>query len=99
MQTEEFNKLYDEKYQGEIKAFQPVPNSMQLNGLMNYLNSQTPESLEKAKALVKANEKPLTKDDITKIRNFITAQREKHIKERTIKRMVKRQFGIIVLPE
>jgi Ni,Fe-hydrogenase maturation factor len=57
------------------------------------------EPLIEAKKIVKENQIDMSNEMTSEIRRFIDKSRSEKFTERAIRRMVKRKFGIIVLPK
>jgi hypothetical protein len=100
MQDKEFNNLFED---GKPVRFMPEssdPSSFrQLNELLaSFQKTKDRETLNEAKDIIKTNEVNMPDKITSEIRRFIELKRKDKIPERTIRRMVKRKFDIIVLP-
>lgn len=98
MNNSNFNKLFED---GESIQFMPCQlNIDQLSDLLkNYKETGNRDSLIKAKKIIKENQIDMSNEMTSEIRRFIDKSRKEKFTERAIRRMVKRKFGIIVLPK
>ena len=101
MDNSNFNKLFED---GKSVKFMPGENNVfnidRLNDLLaNHKRTGDREPLIEAKKIVKENQIDMTNEMTSEIRKFIEQQRKLKFTERAIRRMVKRMFGIIVLPK
>ena len=85
MQEKEFDNLMFGK---EAKA-------VNLNNLITALGNNSPK--QQQKEFIKKNETPLPKEFGSEVKKFIVECEAKGIKNRTIRRMVKRKFNITVV--
>jgi hypothetical protein len=102
MQDKEFDKLFVE----DNKSVRFMPESSnpssfrQLDELLaSFQKNKNRETLNEAKDIIKTNEVNMPDKITSEIRRFIKLKREENVAERTIRRLVKRKFGIIVLPK
>ena len=99
MQTQEFDKLFDEK-QNPVQAFFPnLTNNDKLATIMQSLSKGTTEGVKNANDIVQENQTPISPAKIAEIRHFIHDQRQISTNERAIRRAVQRKFNITVIPE
>lgn len=101
MQDREFNKLFED---GKPVRFMPgESNQLDINRLSelleNHKRTGDREPLIEAKQIVKENQIDMSNEMTSEIRRFIDILRKEKRTERAIRRMVKRKFGIIVLPK
>jgi hypothetical protein len=99
MNTNEFDKLMDGK-PAKAAIFQDLPSIEELQKLLE-LHHKTGERepLIEAKKIVKENQIDMSNEMTSEISHFIDQKRKEKFTERAIRRMVKRKFGIIVLPK
>jgi len=102
MDNSNFNKLFTED--GNPIKFMPGENAPldidQLSELLeNHRRTGDREPLIEAKKIVKENQIDMSNEMTSEIRLFIDKSRKEKFTERAIRRMVKRKFGIIVLPK
>jgi hypothetical protein len=102
MDNSNFNKLFTED--GKPVKFMPGENSQldidQLSDLLKrHKETGDREPLNEAKKIVKENQIDMSNEMTSEIRRFIDKSRQEKFTERAIRRMVKRKFGIIVLPK
>lgn len=101
MDDRNFNKLFED---GKPVKFMPGENNNldidRLSELLeNHKRTKDREPLIEAKKIVKENEIDMSSEMTGEIRRFIDESRKQKFTERAIRRMVKRKFGIIVLPK
>jgi hypothetical protein len=100
MDDRNFNNLFED---GKPVKFMPGQNNNDLNRLNelleNHQRTKDREPLIEAKKIVKENEIDMSNEMTLEIRRFIEKSRKERFTERAIRRMVKRKFGIIVLPK
>jgi hypothetical protein len=101
MDNSNFNKLFED---GKSVRFMPGMNDhqsfAQLSDLLaKHKETGDREQLKQAKEIVKTNEIDMSNEMTGEIRKFIDLKRKEKFTERAIRRMVKRKFGIIVLPK
>ena len=99
MDNSNFNKLFED---GKPIQFMPGNqlNIDQLSDLLkNHKETGNREPLIEAKKIVKENQIDMSNEMTSEIRRFIDKSRSEKYTERAIRRMVKRKFGIIVLPK
>lgn len=94
MNTQNFNKFFQDKDEEGIKAMFPESGQVSFDQLQFALQHQ---QLDEAKEIIKQNEMPIPNKLESEVRLFIQQERSKNTKERKIRRMVKRKFGIIVI--
>ena len=101
MDNTNFNKLFSED--GKPIKFTPgqnIDDLSRLNELLeNHKRTKDRGPLIEAKEIIRTNEIDMSNEMTGEIREFIAKQRKMKVKERTIRRMVKKRFGIIVLPK
>jgi hypothetical protein len=99
MDNSNFNKLFED---GKPIQFMPG-NQLNIDQLSDLLKSHKEtgdrEPLIEAKKIVKENQIDMSDLMTSEIRQFINKSRREKFTERAIRRMVKRKFGIIVLPK
>lgn len=95
-----FNKLFED---GKPVQFMPGQNTDDLKRLEelleNHQRTKDREPLIEAKKIVSENQIDMSNEMTSEIRKFIDKSRKEKFTERAIRRMVKRKFGIIVLPK
>jgi len=101
MNNSNFNKLFED---GKLVKFMPGNNDPQtfanLSDLLaNHKETGDREPLIEAKRIVRENQIDMSNEMTSEIRQFIDKSRRDKFTERAIRRMVKRKFGIIVLPK
>ena len=101
MDNSNFNKLFED---GKPVQFMPgESNQLDINRLSelleNHKRTKDREPLIEAKKIVKENQIDMSNEMTSEIRQFIDKSRKEKYTERAIRRMVKRKFGIIVLPK
>lgn len=99
MDNRNFDNLFKD---GKLIEFMPG-NQFNINQLSDLLQRHKEtgdrEPLIEAKKIVKENHIDMSNEMTSEIRRFIGKSRSEKLTERTIRRMVKRKFGIIVLPK
>lgn len=100
MDNRNFNNLFED---GKPIKFMPgESNQLDIDQLSDLLKKHKEtgdrEPLIEAKKIVKENQIDMTNEMTSEIRRFIDKSRKEKFTERAIRRMVKRKFGIIVLP-
>jgi hypothetical protein len=89
---------YDKFFENEPKLTDITDPKAWINPNNDELEQLVKEKrFEEAKQLIKENETSFPEDLKNKILKFIQEQRQKGTRERTIRRLVKKKFGIIVL--
>lgn len=100
MDNSNFNKLFED---GKLVQFMPVQSQLDIDQLSDLLKKLKEtgdrESLIEAKKIVRENQIDMSNEVTAEIRRFINKSRKEKFTERAIRRMVKRKFGIIVLPK
>ena len=94
MQDREFEKLFNEK--GGVKYFTEMQNPGQFKSLSELMRNKNTEEVNQ---IIEKNAIEMPQELTYEIRHFIDLQRKKKVKERTIRRMVKRKFGIMIVPQ
>lgn len=99
MDSRNFDELF--KDGKPVKAMQADQLSIDQLGdlLKKHKETGNREPLIEAKKIVRENQIDMTNEMTSEIRHFIDEQRKLKFTERAIRRMVKRKFGIIVLPK
>jgi hypothetical protein len=100
MDNSNFNKLFKDDVN---PMFAPLGNQLDIDQLQALLDSHKNtgerEPLIEAKKIVRENQIDMSDELTGEIRKFIDKSRKEKYTERAIRRMVKRKFGIIVLPK
>lgn len=100
MDNSNFNKLFED---GKPIQFMPGQSQLDIDQLSDLLKKHKEtgdrEPLIEAKKIVKENQIDMSNEMTSEIRRFIDKSRKEKFTERAIRRMVKRKFGIIVLPK
>lgn len=100
MDNSNFNKLFED---GKLVQFMPVQSQLDIDQLSDLLKKLKEtgdrEPLIEAKKIVRENQIDMSNEVTAEIRRFINKSRKEKFTERAIRRMVKRKFGIIVLPK
>ena len=94
MQDREFEKLFNEK--GGVKFFTETQNPVEYKSLYELMKHK---NTEEANQIIEKNAIEMPQKLTHEIRHFIDLQRKEKVKERTIRRMVKRKFGIMIVPQ
>jgi len=94
MQDREFEKLFNEK--GGIKFFPELQNPQEFKSLSDLMRGK---KIGEANQVIEKNAIEMPRKLTSAVRLFIDQARKLKIKERTIRRMVKRKFGIMIVPD
>ena len=98
MQDREFEKLFNEK-EG-VNYFNSLTNPDAFKSLSEMMRpkNRNDENIKEANQIIEKNAIEMPQKQTSAIRHFIDQARKLKIKERTIRRMVKRKFGIMIVP-
>ena len=100
MDNSNFNKLFEDGKPVQFMPGEPNLNIDQLADLLKrHKETGDREPLIEAKKIVRENQIDMSNEMTAEIRRFIDKSRKEKFTERAIRRMVKRKFGIIVLPK
>jgi hypothetical protein len=99
MDNSNFNKLFED---GKSVQFMPS-DQLSIDQLSDLLKQHKEtgdrKPLIEAKKIIKENHIDMSNEMTSEIRRFIDKSRKEKFTERAIRRMVKRKYGIIVLPK
>jgi hypothetical protein len=94
MQEKQFDELMDGKK--SVNFFPKIQNPQDFKSLSELMKNK---KTEKANQIIEKNAVEMPQELTSAIRLFIKQARDLKIKERTIRRMVKRKFGIMIVPK